>query len=718
VQRRPRALDWHRFASHREIDVATVDPRARLRRLGIGFALLSAIVAARVVSLEVVYGDAYRAEAERPIEREIALPAVRGRILAADGTVLAYDEPTVSLAVQYRWFEEPADRDWLRRTARARLSRAERRDEARLAGEQERVLAERRDLHAQLAKLGGMSLAEFDARAGDVQRRVERIAESVNRRQQEAFASRTTSDSPDADDSWSARARTFLEKVLIAGEPDVPPAHVTVTEELIEHPLCDSLSLAAVAEIEAHPDQYPATRIVHGTRRRYPGGQLAAHLLGYLGPSDGRQAGQVGIERQYESILRGTPGLLVERSDHGGRRIDQRAAREPVPGRDVVLAVQPAIQRLAEGALDDALTLRRRMATGRDDEDAGGAIVVLDVERGQVLAAASAPRFDPHDLADARESQRWLADPAKPLFDRPLKMAIPPGSVFKTLTSIALLESGTVAPDQPFECRGYWQRPDRQRCLIFKQHGIGHGQVDLRTALATSCNVYFFHFANELGPESLIDWTLRCGFGQRTGIDLPGEMRGFVPTPANVGSWSKERWSRADTQALAIGQSALAVTPLQIARLMAAVANGGRLVTPRVATGLALSESPADATDESVIVPGEQRPIEGVHASTLKAVRAGLEAVVNDPQGTAHKTADDPTVSLAGKTGTAETGAGHGDHAWFAGYAPADRPQVAFVVVLEHAGSGSETAAPIAKRLVLELARRGLLGRPQLAREN
>ena len=243
---------------------------------------------------------------------------------------------------------------------------------------------------------------------------------------------------------------------------------------------------------------------------------------------------------------------------------------------------------------------------------------------------------------------------------------------------------------------------------MFRRQGIGHGDTTLADALAQSCNVYFFHFASEMGPAPLVEWARRFGFGQMTNIDLPDEAAGFVPTPAT--KTGGRAWSAADTQAMAIGQSGLAVTPMQVARLMAAVANGGRLVTPRLVKNLGLTETPASAEDQTT--PGEaltSHRIEGLQLATLTAIREGLERVVADPQGTAHRTVFLETIAIAGKTGTAETGEGRGDHAWFAGYVPAEQPKYAFVVVLEHAGGGSDVAGPIARRLVSRLQKLGYL---------
>ena len=163
----------------------------------------------------------------------------------------------------------------------------------------------------------------------------------------------------------------------------------------------------------------------------------------------------------------------------------------------------------------------------------GGAVVVIDVRDGEILAAASAPRFDPAAFIgdDSSRREALLADPAHPLFHRAIQMALPPGSVFKTVTAVALLESAGLDPAATFYCQGYLKQPERQRCAVYVRHGTGHGDVTLAEALAESCNVYFFHHAEKLPPQSLVDWARRLGFGRPTGVDLPGEARGIVPTP-------------------------------------------------------------------------------------------------------------------------------------------------------------------------------------------
>lgn len=725
----------------RAASVAAVDPQLRMRLGQVIFVLLAIVVLARLMALEWTYGGQYRDEAAKPLERKLRLSAPRGRILARDGTVLAHDQPRMALAVQYRFLEEPPDPRWLRNLARLRLPRPQRRQTDLVQAEEWRLLAERDELHQSLVVLCGLTPAEFQRRRREIQDKVTRISQRVNERRQDSFAAQlaerialreeTAEESLPLLQRWGA----WIAQTWRDASQEPPPAHIVVAEELDDHIVATDVSLDVVAEVEANPQLYPGVRIVEQSRRIYPGAMLAAHTLGHLGPAsaDEHSAGEIndlvgrlGIEKQFERLLHGTPGAAIDELDHSGRRLRTVRNREPTPGRDLALTLDPALQRTAESLLTSAMQLRLTVPT-EGNSAAGGAIVVLDIRNGGILAAASAPRFDPNWFVQSSrmELNQAFSDPARPLFDRVTKMAIPPGSVFKTLTAIALLEAGAVEPQEMFYCQGYLQHPDRHRCMIYRRYGQGHGPTNLFDALGRSCNVYFFHYAAQMGEPPLVDWADRFGFGHRTGIDQPDEASGFVPSPENLPAARGENmvhWKKSDTQALAIGQHRLTATPLQVARMMAVVANGGQLVTPHVVRGVGLSEvggQESEVRGQEAETRGEAklemelirdhtpRAIEGLHDETLAAVRKGLEQVVADPEGTAHATVYLESISIAGKTGTAETGNGSADHAWFAGYAPADSPKVAFVVVLEHAGGGGESAGPIARRLVQRMQKLG-----------
>jgi penicillin-binding protein 2 len=421
------------------------------------------------------------------------------------------------------------------------------------------------------------------------------------------------------------------------------------------------------------------------------------------------------VEAAYDSHLRGLRGTRRLTHNRYGEVVREKILRMPRPGGDVELTLNVPVQRKMEQLLDAALHPKSDADAHVADVQTptGGAVVALDVESGALFAMASAPRFDfgSSGVPNPEVWKRFNDDPLQPLFHRAIQSALPPGSVFKVLSSVALLESGKVDPDERFECRGYLDNPTSFRCLVYTQQKVSHGPVDLNDAISRSCNVYFFHAADRIGPETIVDWSRRFAIGSPTGVDLPFEKSGHLPDPdvatsqAASGKANAGRWHTGDTRMLAIGQSTLTTTPLQIARMMAAIANGGHLVTPCVAR----RAGPRLADEDAASSLSGRVPVPGISEQTLARVRAALAKTVADPSGTGFHSVRTPQISIAGKSGTAQAGKGKADHAWFAGYAPADNPRVAFAVVLEHAGSGSKVAGPIARQLVEALLADGVL---------
>ncbi len=432
----------------------------------------------------------------------------------------------------------------------------------------------------------------------------------------------------------------------------------------------------------------------------------------------------MGLELRYDHHLHGLKGERRIARNRRGEIIQTEIVREPQTGGDLLLTLHAGLQERLEQMLD------LKLLTPSDDEtsaakpaSAGGSLVVLDVRTGAVIAAVSAPRFSLMELLHPTEEE-WQAitsDPRRPLFHRAANMTVAPGSVFKAITAVALLESGKFDPDQAQYCQGFLDRPDQHRCYIYRHFGTGHGDVNLSHALAKSCNVYFFQGARKIGPEAIVDWAEKFGIGQASGIDLPGEQSGNLPHPpmknenaliVQVGFEEPDQkrtpWYPGDTLGLAIGQSRLTTTPLQMARVMAAIANDGFLVTPHLVRGSGPATLLKEESSSPIGIP-EPRAIPGLSAGTLARVREGLEMVVAHPQGTGYKAVRMSQVKIAGKTGTAEVGGDLPDHAWFAGYVPADRPKYAFAIILEHAGSGGQTAGPVARRTVETLLELGLI---------
>jgi penicillin-binding protein 2 len=609
------------------------------------FLASSSLIFGRCLQLEFAGGDRARQQMLAPLTQVKSVPAQRGRILARDGTVLAHDAKVDTLMIHYEHLDAPQPR---------------------------------------LAELCGLSIEQWQSRCRQIQARVERMAVSVNRRRNSENSSNQAAQGDQND--WPAIISSAA-VALFSPPEQLPVRSITIREQNQEHTIAVNVNSDVRAEIESRPDLYPGVVVRQIHQRIYPSAKLASHIVGYARAADDNLvASQAGVEAKFDVWLSGRRGQRTRIFDASGDLTSDTIQSKSIPGRDVVLTLNPNVQARAEALLDDSLRRAKlqfdRERTGPElPPSLGGAAVVMDIQSGELLALASAPRFNSNDFVqvDSANKSRWLNDSNQAMFHRAIQMAVPPGSVFKPLAAIALMESESFDPAAPMVCRGYLHKPDRQRCLIFRNLGIGHGPMNLDAAITQSCNVYFFNHASRIGHAALLRWAARFGFGQRTGIDLANEAAGCLPSPP--------QWTLAETQAFAIGQSSLTVTPLQIARMMAAIGNGGHLVRPKITRASNTSQHSSN-------------PIPGLQQETLKAITLSLQHVTSTPTGTAYRAFESSKIDVAGKTGTAQTGSGGADHAWFAGFAPADRPQIAFAVVVEHAGSGATHAAPVARELL------------------
>ena len=751
------------------------NPGLRLFGLFVLIVVPLLVVCGKLATLQAFQSEDFIAGFEpRVTETFKPIETTDGRILM-DGRELARDVATYRLKVHYRWLEEPPDGLWLRRRARERLSKAERSDRERVDAAEREVMAERQRMWQRLAGAIDLTDEQFATRRAEVQQRVERIVELVERKRDRR--AEEVAEAQRQKQLQEFRERNLWESAWeqLRSELTTPPKRrrhdpIEVREEFDYHVVAEDLPYEKVAAVVTRSELYPGVDFEMRTERDYPQGSLAAHVVGTRQPVDdediakltaepngggtselqaGDRTGRTGVERSYDRYLRGQRGLKRIVSNSAGEIILREVVRHPQPGSDIDLAIVDPLQRHAESLLDTATNssplewfpageagsaVSAAVASTLPETNdkpastvSGGCLVAINVHTGQVLCAAAAPRFDLRLLVDHNE-KLWQAlqrDKRSPMYPRVTSMAIAPGSVFKTLTAIAGLESGTLDPEEPVVCRGYLHTPQRHRCYIYRHYGVGHGDVSLIDALGKSCNVYFYTAGQNMTASPLVAWSERLGFGRRTGIDLPFESAGQLPRPraaqtiqlanyetgtedAESGANTKplEPWYDGDTLGLAIGQSRLTVTPLQIARLMAVVATGGDLPTPRVVRAVKPHGSQGQLTP-SLLIESQNERVE-ISERTLKYVRAGLEKVVASRGGTGHRTVFMKEVSIAGKTGTAETGSGR-DHGWFAGYVPAEDPQIAFVAVLEHGGSGGRVAGPLAKGLVEEMLRLGLI---------
>lgn len=470
-----------------------------------------------------------------------------------------------------------------------------------------------------------------------------------------------------------------------------------------------------VARLEVNAPDLPGVTIDVGERRLYPNGIAAVHVLGYVGAPrredltgdpllelPGFRIGRSGVERAFDKPLRGKAGASQLEVNAVGRVIRELDQREAEAGRDVVLTMDMALQRSA----------MRRLG------DESGAVIVMDIETGGLIAQASTPSFDPNAFTEGLSNAEWraLADNERaPLRNKAIAGEYAPGSTFKMVVALAALEEGVITPKTSFFCPGHLELGDG-KFHCWKRHG--HGHVDLVRSISESCDVYYYEIARRVGIDKIAEMAARFGLGTDLGLDVPGERTGLVPTK----SWKRavigQPWLLGETLVTGIGQGFLVATPLQLVTMTARMVNGGKAVFPHLARDVARG---GELTER---VPREQASI-GVDAGHLELMMKAMAEVTLDPRGTAYAARIKvPGFSMAGKTGTAqvrritrrerEVGVRTNeeipwrfrDHALFVGYGPVEKPRYAIAVVVEHGGGGSSVAAPIARDILTETLER------------
>ncbi|NNM61062.1 MAG: penicillin-binding protein 2 [Steroidobacteraceae bacterium] len=454
--------------------------------------------------------------------------------------------------------------------------------------------------------------------------------------------------------------------------------------------------------------------------RHYPFGPLAVHALGYVAAISARDLahidpavyagttliGKLGVERAYESELHGKPGFREVLVNAAGRPVTKEGAYHPklktqlpVAGSTLVLGIDVRVQRAAEDALQG---LR-------------GAVVAIDPKNGDVIALASSPAFDPNEFARGLTDKQYAAledDPDKPLINRALAGAYPPGSTAKPYYALAALHYGVITPDQHILCPGYFRLPHSLHLYHCWKHG-GHGEISMRRAIAQSCDVYFYNVANMLGIDRMHHFLSEFGFGKPTGIDIPGEVRGLMPSPQWKRHAFKGRanqvWFPGETLIVGIGQGYMLATPLQLAHAVATIAAHGHGFKPRLVIGI----RPPGSTRMIRLPPRPDPPVRGITPDQWQVVYEGMEQAAR-PGGTAARMAAGAPYLIAAKTGTAQVfslgknekynaktiKARLRDNALFIAFAPADDPKLAVAVMVEHAsGEGGAVAGPIARKV-------------------
>lgn len=471
--------------------------------------------------------------------------------------------------------------------------------------------------------------------------------------------------------------------------------------------------MAAAAYLSEHEPEFPGVEVHTQAVRKYPQGALAAHVLGYAGEVSqtelesqdspyqyGDIVGKAGAEKSFESVLQGDRGRQLIEVDAVGRPRRVILDSDPVPGRDVVLTIDSEVQQIAEKALAEA------MADAHKDKFTkarAGAAIAIEVKTGEVIAMASLPTYNPELFLGGISQGNWAAltskDSEYPLTNRAIMAQYPAASTFKAMTGLAGLEAGFTTTGSTYDCEGKWIGMGAQWKKYCWKHE-GHGTESFMEGIKDSCDVVFYEigyrFYKDKG-EKLQKFARRFGFGSKSGIDLPGEVSGRIPDAAWKASYNEnypeyQRWLPGDTVNLAIGQGDLLVTPLQLLDSYAGIANGGKVMRPHV------NKQVLDAQGKAAISAQPEVAFDTKTSKrNLSSMKTALVSVTED--GTGSGAFVGFPVQVAGKTGTAQV-TGKDDMALFVGFAPAEKPKYAVVVVIEEGGHGGSVAGPAARQIL------------------
>ncbi|RIK25092.1 MAG: hypothetical protein DCC52_11695 [Chloroflexi bacterium] len=447
-----------------------------------------------------------------------------------------------------------------------------------------------------------------------------------------------------------------------------------------------------IAQANAEALSLPGIVLEEQDARQYPLGAAAGHIAGYVGQISADELGELYGKGYREGEYFGRAGLehLAEEylsGGRGGKLVALNADGAPVQ----VIAERAAEQSQSVYATLDS-ELQKHLATLLNDKR--GSITVMDVKTGGILAMFSSPGFDSNAFVDRERNQEranYLTSPQKIMLNRATQGAYPHGSVQKIITTATALERGGMSPHTPFHCTGIWKGLGYPKACWINAYGKTHGNISLQNALTQSCDIAFYEtglILHKQDPNLLTDFCRAFGLGSETGIGLQ-EVAGNVPDPR------VQEWQPTDSTDMAIGQDTFQTTPLQVVNFVAAVANGGVLWRPNL---IAKIQDFVNETEQ--IVQPQKRGELPVSAANLQAVREGMRGVTMSKDGTAAFVFDKLPVSTAGKTGTSQVAGNHDPHAWFAGYAPFEDPQIACCVMVENGGEGSKVAAPIFRKVI------------------
>ena len=478
--------------------------------------------------------------------------------------------------------------------------------------------------------------------------------------------------------------------------------------------IAKDISSTSVSQIKEQSNRFPGTAVITEPIVTYPYGSLASHILGYVSSISAEEyeaqkdiynmndmIGKTGIQYSLESYLKGQDGTRQIDMSVDGTITGEYITKEAVAGNNVTLTIDANLQKATEDILKDNIQKLANGEYGEKYDANAGAAIVMNVKTGEILALASYPNYEPELFINGiSEKKLEEYNKGKNFYNRAISGTYAPGSTFKMVVATAALETGTITTKTQINDTGLYPRGYHPACWYYTQYHYGHGYLNITQAIQKSCNYFFYELGYRMGIDPVIEYAKKFGLGSKTGIELSGEEEGIVELKDYCKAVTGVDWQFGDTLSAVIGQSYNSYTPIQMARYISMIANGGKEIDVTLIKAITDSEGNQISKEEIEQVVNNKLGIDNstkvksldVKKETLETIRKGMKGVTSEYGGTAYYIFSDFGMDIAGKTGSAETGKDNKVNGWFTGFAPYDDPEIAVVVLIENAGSGGNTA--------------------------
>ncbi len=641
------------------------------------------ILIVQLFNLQIVHGEEYREQSNTRLTRETSLEAARGKILDRTGSVLVTSETTFGLEL----YKSKVDSETLNNCMLAIVNTLTKYKKY----EPDSFPIE---VNPYKYTIKGEELTNWQQENGIT---VGKTPEQVFNEYKEKFEVKNTN----LEDA----------RKIIGLRYEISKTGYSSTRA---YRLADNISREAVAEFSEKSDQFPGINIVVEPKRQYTSGTVASHILGYAGKINQTEyeenkdeydindiIGRTGIEYAFEGYLKGKNGTRQIDMGVDGTSSGEYVTKDAVAGSNIVLTIDANLQRIVEKALEQNIKKIASGGFGKKYDAKAGSAVVMNVKTGEVLAMASYPDYNPALFVDGISTKDWNNynnNKNHPLVNKAMQVSYSPGSTFKMVSAIAALESGVVTTTERINDTGVYKLGNRTwNCWYYTDYHVGHGSLNVSGAIKNSCNYYFYEVGKRMGIDKLVKYAKYFGLGSKTGIELGDEAKGVLASK-QVKEARGETWVAGDTLNSVIGQGLNEFTPLQMAKYISILANGGKKVDVSIVKSVINAdgtEVPREEIDNYINkrlnLTEEEDDGTTINKDYLKVILKGMQSVTQEVGGTAYNIFKNFSIKVGGKTGSAEA-PGNKVNAWFVGFAPFDDPEIAIVVMVENGGHGNYTA--------------------------